>query len=63
MLILLNVSLLTLMAFLSERVVVEVHGFKTEQHFGVKAKGNQDKFLRYTGYLNSIAKPYKAIYS
>ena len=57
--------------FLSERVVVDVHGFckrvvvdvngfYTELHFGVKAKGNQDKFLRYTGYLNSIAKPYKA---
>ena len=44
---------------LSERVIVDGHGCHTALHFGVKAKENQDKFLRCTGYLNSI-KTYKA---
>ena len=40
---------------LSERVVVDGHGCNTALHFGV----NKTKFLRCTGYLNSI-KTYKA---
>ena len=42
---------------LSERVIVDWHGCHTALNFGVKAKENQDKFLRYTGYLNSIRTP------
>ena len=42
---------------LSERVIVDGHGCHTALHFGVKAKENQTKFLRCTGYLNSIKNP------
>ena len=35
---------------LSERVIVDGHGCHTALHFGVKAKENQDKVLRFTGY-------------
>ena len=41
---------------LSERVVVDGHGCHTALHFGVKAKENQDKVLRFTCYLNSKAR-------
>ena len=45
---------------LSERVIVDGHGCHTALHFGVKAKEkNKTKFLRCTGYLNSIRKPIK----
>ena len=44
---------------LRESVVVDGNGCHTALHFGVKAKGNQTKFLRCTGYLNFI-QPYKA---
>ena len=44
---------------LSERVIVDGHGCHTALHFGVKAKENQTKSLRCTGYLSSI-KNYKA---
>ena len=44
---------------LSERVIVDGHGCHTALHFGVKAKEIKTKFIRCTGYLNSI-KPYKA---
>ena len=44
---------------LSERVIVDGHGCHTALHFGVKAKENQDKVLRCTGYLNSIKNPIK----
>ena len=44
---------------LSERVIVDWHGCHTALNFGVKAKENQAKFLRYTGYLNSIRTPIK----
>ena len=39
---------------LSERVIVDGHGSHTALHFGVKAKEKKTKFLRCTGYLNSI---------
>ena len=39
---------------LSERVIVDGHGCHTVQHFGIKAKINNTKFLHCTGYLNSI---------
>ena len=57
-------SLVTLNAyklqpFLSERVIVDGHGCHTALHFGVKAKTIKTKFLRCTGYLNSIKKPIK----
>ena len=35
-------------------MVVDGYGCHTALNFGVKAKENQDKFLRCTGYLNSI---------
>ena len=35
------------------------HGCHTALHFGDKAKENQDKVLRCTGYLNSIKNPIK----
>ena len=41
---------------LSERVIVDGHGCHTALHFGVKAKENQNKVLRCTGYINSIKK-------
>ena len=44
---------------LSERVISDGHGCHTALHFGVKAKEIKTKFLRCTGYLNSI-KIYKA---
>ena len=45
---------------LSERVIVDWHGCHTALHFGVsKLKKVKTKFLRCTGYLNSI-KTYKA---
>ena len=60
MLILLNVSLLTLMPItLSERVVVDGHGCHTAPQLGVRAKENQDKVPLYTDYLNSIKKHIK----
>ena len=43
-----------LQSSLSERVVVDGHGCHTALHFGVKAKETKTKFLRCTGYLNSI---------
>ena len=51
----------TLQTFLSKRVVVNGHCCHTVLHFGVKAKENKTKFLRFTGFLNSI-KTYKARY-
>ena len=39
---------------LGERMVASGHGYHTALHFGVKPKGNQDKFLRCICYLNSI---------
>ena len=42
-----------LQASLSEKVV-DGHGCHTALHFGVKAKETKTRFLRYTGYLNSI---------
>ena len=44
---------------MSERVVVSGHGCHTTLNFGVKAKKNKTRFLRYDGYLNDI-KIYKA---
>ena len=44
---------------LSERAVVDGRGCHTSLRFGVKAKENQERILRCTGYLNSI-KSYKA---
>ena len=44
---------------LSERVIVDGHGCHTALHFGVKAKKIKKKFLRCTGYLNSIKTPIK----
>ena len=41
----------------AERVIVDGHGCHTALHFGVKAK--EKKFLRCTGYLNSIKNPIK----
>ena len=43
-----------LMPSLSERVIVDEHGCHTAPHFSVKAKKTKPKFLRCTGYLNSI---------
>ena len=45
---------------LSERVIVDGHGCHTALHFGAKLKKIKTKFLRCSGYLNSIKKPYKA---
>ena len=42
---------------LSERVIVDGHGCHTALHFGVKTKKIKTKYLRCTGYLNSIKKP------
>ena len=42
---------------LIEMVVVDWHGCHTALHFCVKANENKDKFLRCTGYLNSIKNP------
>ena len=39
---------------LSERLIVDGHGCHKSLNFGVKAKETKTKFLRYTGYLNSI---------
>ena len=50
----------TLKPSLSERVIVDGHGCHTALHFGVKQKKIKTKFLRCTGYLNSIKKTYKA---
>ena len=47
------------MPSLSERVIVDEHGCHTAPHFSVKAIKTKPKFLRCTGYLNSI-KTYKA---
>ena len=44
---------------LSKRVIVDGHGCHTALDFSVKAKENQDKILRCTGYLNSIKPPIK----
>ena len=44
---------------LSERVIVDGHGCYTALHFGVKLKKIKTKFLRCTGYLNSIKNPIK----
>ena len=48
-----------LQLFLSKRVVVDGHGCHTALHFGVKIKKTKTKFLRGTGYLNSIKNPIK----
>ena len=40
-------------------MVVDGHGYHAALHFGVKAKETKTKFLRCTGYQNSI-KTYKA---
>ena len=44
---------------LSERVIVDGHGCHTALHFGVKAKENQDKFLRCTGLPKLNKNPIK----
>ena len=58
--ILLLVKYEVLQPSLSERVFVDGHGCHTALHLGVKLKKIKIKFLRCTGYLNSIKKPYKA---
>ena len=45
---------------LSERVIVDGHGCHTALHLVSKLKNIKTKFLRCTGYLNSIKKPFKA---
>ena len=45
---------------LSEKVVVNWHGCHTALNFDVKAKEDKTRLHRYTGYLKSIHKPYKA---
>ena len=57
-------SFLTLMPklqpSLSERVIVDGHGCHTAQHFGVKAKENQDKVPTLYWFTKLHKKPYKA---
>ena len=49
-------------ASLSERVVVDEHGYHIALHFGIKAKENQDKVPTCTGNLNSHNILYSTIY-
>ena len=51
-----------LQASLSERVVVDGHGYHIALHFGIKAKENQDKVPTCTGNLNSHNILYSMIY-
>ena len=49
-----------LLTSLSERVIVDGHGCHTALHFGVKAKGNQDKVPTLYWLPKFHKKPYKA---
>ena len=51
---LIDINAYKLQAVVNERAVVDGHGCYTALHFCVKPKETNTRFLRYTGYLNSI---------